>query len=110
MPENSRCRCRWHRQAVRVRPLFTSVLRFDSYEANDGRDKISAWTPGVSYFLRENVKLRAEFSTRDGDGAIEDDDRFTIQIDAFFWTGSAIPVSVAIPIYNASISLGKWKH
>lgn len=66
------------------RPLFTPVLRFDSYEANDGRDKITAWTLGVSHFLRENIKLRAEFSTRDGDGAIEDDDRFTIQIDAFF--------------------------
>lgn len=66
------------------RPLFMLVLRFDSYEANDGRDKIASWTLGVSHFLRENIKLRAEFSTRDGDGAIQDDDRFTIQIDAFF--------------------------
>ena len=66
------------------RPLFTPVLRFDSYEANDGRDKVESWTIGVSHFLRENINIRAEFSTRDGDGTIPDDDRFTIQIDAFF--------------------------
>lgn len=66
------------------RPLFTPVLRFDSYEANDGRNKIDSWTIGIGHFLRENIKLRAEFSTLDGDGVIPDDDRFTIQVDAFF--------------------------
>ncbi|MBL4820601.1 MAG: hypothetical protein JKY98_06385 [Gammaproteobacteria bacterium] len=66
------------------RPLFTPVLRYDSYEANDGRNKIKAWTAGLSHYLRENIKIRAELSTRDGDGTILDDDRFTIQIDAFF--------------------------
>jgi len=66
------------------RPLFTPIVRFDSYEANNGREQVESWTVGVSHFLRENIKLRAEFSTLDGDRAIFDEDRFTIQIDALF--------------------------
>jgi hypothetical protein len=66
------------------RPSFTPVARFDSYEVNDGRDKINSWTLGIDHFVRENIKFRAEFSSRDGGRSILDEDRFTIQIDAFF--------------------------
>ena len=66
------------------RPVFTPVLRYDVYEANDGNQKINSWTLGLGHYFHENVKLRAEYWKRDGDGAILDDNRFTIQIDAFF--------------------------
>ncbi|MBT5030909.1 MAG: hypothetical protein HOM55_01290, partial [Proteobacteria bacterium] len=70
------------------RPIITPVLRYDSYEINDGGDRVNAWTFGLNYFVRENLKLRLEYWKRNGAGSVgnsvSDDNRLTLQFDAFF--------------------------
>jgi hypothetical protein len=66
------------------RPLVTPIIRFDAYEENDGKNNIESLTVGVSHFVRENLKLRVEYWDRNGEGTTLDDDRFTLQFDAYF--------------------------
>jgi hypothetical protein len=66
------------------RTLVTPIARYDSYEISNGLYQIDAITLGVSHYIRQNINLRGEFSDLSGEGPIADDNRFTIQVDAFF--------------------------
>ncbi len=64
--------------------FISPVIRYDNYEVNNGMYQVDAWTFGVSNFIHENIKLRSEYSDRRGEGPVSNDDRFTLQVDAYF--------------------------
>jgi hypothetical protein len=66
------------------RTLVTPIARFDSYEISNGLYQIDTITLGVSHYIRQNINLRGEYSDTSGEGPIADDNRFTIQVEAFF--------------------------
>jgi len=66
------------------RTLVTPIARYDSYEISNGLYQIDTITLGVSHYIRQNINLRGEFSDTSGEGPIADDNRFTIQVEAFF--------------------------
>ncbi|MDQ7787909.1 MAG: hypothetical protein RDU01_09885 [Thermodesulfovibrionales bacterium] len=80
----------WYTQAFYVwkkdtRPLIVPLIRFDSYEENDGNDKYKELTLNVGYYFTENIKGFVEYWTQtDKPDDVMRDNRFTIQIVAAF--------------------------
>jgi len=66
------------------RTTWAPLVRYDSYEKNDGADTINELTLGVNYYFTENVRGMLEFWDRSGDGTTADDDRLTVQVFAAF--------------------------
>jgi hypothetical protein len=80
----------WYAQLFYVwkkdtRPLLVPIVRFDSYEENDGNDKYKELTLNIGYYFTENIKGFVEYWTQTDkpDDAMRDN-RFTIQIAAAF--------------------------
>ena len=67
-----------------ARTTWAPLLRFDSYEKNDGAEKVNEITFGINYYLTENVRSMLEVWNKDSDNNANDDDRFTIQLFAAF--------------------------
>lgn len=66
------------------RAVWVPMVRYDSYEKNDGVEEISELTLTVSHYFTENIQGYIEFWDRSGDGATLDDDRLTLQLMAAF--------------------------
>jgi hypothetical protein len=65
-------------------PFIVPLVRFDFYQTDDGKHDITAWTVALTYYPLENIKLTAEYWDRKGSGDVADDNRVTLQINAFF--------------------------
>ena len=80
----------WYAQAFYVwkkdaRPLVVPVVRFDSYEENDGNDEYKELTLNVGYYFTENIKGFVEYWTQtDKPDDVMRDNRITLQIVAAF--------------------------
>lgn len=80
----------WYAQAFYVfrkgfRPVAVPLVRFDSYEENDGNDQYDELTLNLSYYFTQNIKGYAEYWTQtDKPEGVERDNRFTLQIVAAF--------------------------
>jgi hypothetical protein len=80
----------WYAQAFYVyqkdaRPLLVPLVRFDSYEQNDGKDDYGELTLNLGYYFTENIKGFVEYWTQiDKPSAVKRDNRFTVQIAAAF--------------------------
>lgn len=67
-----------------VRVTWAPLVRFDTYDKNDGAETIDELTLGVNYYFTENVRGMVELWDRSGDGTTADDDRLTLQLYAAF--------------------------
>jgi predicted porin len=80
----------WYTQAFYVlrkdtRPLLVPLVRFDSYEENDGKDGYDELTLNVGYYFTENIKGYVEYCTQtDKPDDVMRDNRITLQIVAAF--------------------------
>jgi hypothetical protein len=80
----------WYTQAFYVwrkdaRPLVVPLIRFDSYEENDGNDKYKELTLNLGYYFTENIKGFVEYWTQtDKPDDVMRDNRITLQIVAAF--------------------------
>lgn len=67
------------------RPTFVPLIRFDSYEENDGKDTTRAATINLGYYFTQNIKgfieYRNEFDTPTGTSGT---DRALVQLEAAF--------------------------
>ena len=63
---------------------WVPLIRFDSYEKNNGTEDITELTLNVSHYFTENIKGFIEFWDRSGDGTTADADRLTLQLFAAF--------------------------
>lgn len=74
-----------HVIANKNRPWIVPLLRFDSYENNDGGNKYNELTLNCAYYFTQNIKGIAEYWTQTKTPSdVEKDKRFTIQITAAF--------------------------
>ena len=67
-----------------ARTNWAPLLRYDSYEKNDGANTINEFTLGMNYYFSDNVRGMAEYWDRAGDGSTADDNRLTFQLLAAF--------------------------
>jgi len=80
----------WYTQAFYVwkknaRPLLVPLIRFDSYEKNDGNDEYRELTLNLGYYFTENIKGFVEYWTQtDKPDDVMRDNRITLQIVAAF--------------------------
>lgn len=67
------------------RPGFVPIIRWDHHEANDGSDDFDDLTINLTYYIKENVKIYAEFFSRfNAPNSNQENERYTIQIVAAF--------------------------
>jgi hypothetical protein len=72
----------WQKDA---RPLLVPLVRFDSYEENDGHDDFEELTLNIGYYFTENIKGFVEYWTQtDKPDDVKRDNRVTLQIIASF--------------------------
>lgn len=80
----------WYTQAFYVwkkdaRALIVPLVRFDSYEENDGDDKYEELTMHIGYYFTENIKGFVEYWTQtDKPDDVTRDNRISLQIVAAF--------------------------
>lgn len=67
-----------------VRTTWAPLIRFDSYDKNDGAEKVNEVTLGANYYLTENVRTMLEYWSKDSDISANDDNRLTLQVFAAF--------------------------
>jgi len=61
-------------------PTFVPVVRFDSYEKNDGNDEYQDMTLNLTYYMKENVKGYVEYwNQTDAPDGEDKDSRITLQ-------------------------------
>ena len=66
-------------------PAWVPLLRYDSTESNNGKDKTTALTFNIHYYFRENVKGFLEFYTEtDVPASTKEDNRLTLQFEVGF--------------------------
>jgi len=67
------------------KPTWVPLIRYDSYERNDGNDQFNELTLNVGYYFRENAKGFIEYwqqlDTPDG---VFEDSRLTLQMKVGF--------------------------
>ena len=67
------------------RPLLVPMVRFDQYEKSNGADVFSELTLNLTYYLKENVKIFAEYWDQlDVPAGSTEDNRITLQIAVGF--------------------------
>jgi hypothetical protein len=68
-----------------LRPTFVPLVRFDSFETNDGNDDFKDLTLNVTYYITQNIKGFVEYWDRfDAPTDAQEDDRLTLQFVAAF--------------------------
>lgn len=68
-----------------LRPTFVPLVRYDTYESNDGDDSTDELTLNLAYYITQNVKVYVEYWDRfDAPTNAEEDSRWTLQIVAAF--------------------------
>lgn len=64
------------------RPFIVPLIRFDSYEKNNGFDNYDELTLNLSAYIYENVRVFAEYWTQlDTPPGVIEDDRITVQLE-----------------------------
>lgn len=63
---------------------WAPLIRYDSYDKNDGAESISEITLGMNYYFSDNVRGMFEYWDRSGEGTTDDDNRITLQLLAAF--------------------------
>lgn len=67
------------------KPTWVPLLRYDTYEKNDGADEYKELTFNLGYYFEENVKVYFEYWDRmDAPTTAQEDDRFTVQFVVAF--------------------------
>ncbi len=68
-----------------LRPTWVPLIRYDTYETNDGNDDFGELTLNLTYYFNQNIKGFVEYWDRfDAPTSAQEDDRLTIQITAAF--------------------------
>ncbi len=68
-----------------LRPTWVPLIRYDSYETNDGNSDFDELTLNLTYYFTQNIKGYVEYWDRfDAPTSIEEDDRLTLQVIAAF--------------------------
>lgn len=64
-----------------LRPTWVPLIRFDSYEQNDGVNEFDEVTFNLGYYFDENIKVYFEYWDRvDAPTTLQEDDRITVQL------------------------------
>jgi hypothetical protein len=67
------------------RPRFVPVVRWDHREINDGSDDFDDLIVNFTYYIRQNIKVYAEYANRfNAPTSADETERFTIQLIAAF--------------------------
>jgi len=61
------------------KPTWVPLIRFDSYDKNNGAETIDEITLNLTRYFEQNIKGYIEYWDRSGDGSTADDDRITVQ-------------------------------
>ena len=68
-----------------MRPTWIPLIRFDSYEQNDGADQFDEVTLNLTRYITQNVKGYIEYWDRyDAPTSAQEDSRLTLQLHAAF--------------------------
>jgi len=68
-----------------LRPTWVPLIRYDSYETNDGNDDFNELTFNLTYYFNQNIRAYVEYWDRfDAPTSAQEDDRLTLQIIAAF--------------------------
>lgn len=68
-----------------LRPTWVPLIRYDTYETNDGSDEFDELTLNLTYYFTQNIKGYVEYWDRfDAPTSDEEDDRLTLQFIAAF--------------------------
>jgi hypothetical protein len=68
-----------------LRPTWVPLIRFDSYDTNDGADSFDEATLNISYYFTQNIKGFLEYWDRyDAPTSEQEDSRITLQFVAAF--------------------------
>lgn len=68
-----------------LRPTWVPLIRYDSYESDDGNSDFDELTLNLTYYFTQNIKGYIEYWDRfDAPTAFEKDDRLTLQVIAAF--------------------------
>lgn len=66
-------------------PTWVPLVRFDSYEKNDGQDEFNELTLNLSYYIQQNIKGYLEYWDQiDTPEDVDDDNRVTLQLQMAF--------------------------
>ena len=65
-------------------PVWAPLIRFDSYEGDNGTDDTDELTLNVTYYFEQNIKGYVEYWDRSAQDSDDDDDRLTVQIAVGF--------------------------
>lgn len=67
------------------KPTWVPIIRYDSYEKNDGTDKYDELTLNLTYYIEQNVKAYLEFWRQiDVPDGVENNNRLTAQVYVAF--------------------------
>lgn len=68
-----------------LRPTWVPLIRYDTYETNDGVDSFDELTLNLGYYFNQNIKCYLEYWDRfDAPTSAEEDSRVTLQVVAAF--------------------------
>jgi len=68
-----------------LRPTWVPLIRYDSYETNDGADTFDELTLNLTYYINQNIKGYIEYWDRfDAPTPAQEDSRITLQFVAGF--------------------------
>ncbi len=68
-----------------LRPTWVPLIRYDSYETNDGADTFDELTLNLTYYITQNIKGYVEYWDRfDAPTPAQEDSRITLQFVAGF--------------------------
>lgn len=65
-------------------PTWVPLIRFDTYEKNDGADSYDEVTLNLTRYITQNAKAYLEYWDRSGPTSAKDDDRLTVQLAVGF--------------------------
>ncbi len=65
-------------------PTWVPLIRFDSYDKNNGKDSYDELVLNVTYYFEQNIKGFVEYWDRSAPTAAKDDDRLTVQLTVGF--------------------------
>ena len=65
-------------------PTWVPLIRFDSFESNDGKDQDDEITLNVTRYFEQNIKGYIEYWTKSAEDSNNDEERLTVQIAVGF--------------------------
>lgn len=66
------------------KPTWVPIIRYESYEKNDGKDSYDELTLNLTRYIGQNAKAYIEYWDRVDSPSDQDDDRLTVQISVGF--------------------------